>query len=224
MIELRQVTIQSGTFTLAGLSCCIPTGCYAMLMGETGSGKTTILEAICGLKTVRTGEILIQERCITRATPAERGIGYVPQDRALFPTMTVREHLEFALKLRRTPLPERNRRVEELATLLRLEPLLSRRTAQLSGGESQRVALGRALLFRPSILLLDEPFSALDEETSHQMQTLLKTIHHTNAMTVLHVTHRRAEATLLAEQLLLLEAGTLTVSSVPEFSVPGQQG
>ena len=163
MIELRNLCVTSGQFALRDVSFRIERGEYAVLMGQTGQGKSTILEALCGLRSVTSGLVIIDGHDVTRADPADRQIGYVPQDLALFPTMTVREHLAFALKLRRAkPLLIRER-VQEMADLLGLFPLLDRRVQGLSGGESQRVALGRALSFHPPVLLLDEPLSALDE-------------------------------------------------------------
>src|SRR5215203_3589521 len=118
-------------------------------MGRTGCGKTTLLEAICGLKPVRAGRVLLLGRDVTDLPPADRGVGYVPQDLALFPTMTVREHLGFALEVRRWDMTAAARRVEELTALLGIGHLLERKPPGLSGGEAQRVALGRALSFRP---------------------------------------------------------------------------
>ena len=129
-------------------------------MGKTGSGKTTLLEALCGFKRIVSGSIQLDGRDVTALSPADRGIGYVPQDLALFQTMTVRQHLAFAQKIRSCDRAAIDRRVAELAELLGLTRLLERRPAGLSGGESQRVALGRALSFYPRVLLLDEPLSA----------------------------------------------------------------
>ncbi|MCA9054494.1 MAG: ABC transporter ATP-binding protein, partial [Planctomycetaceae bacterium] len=132
---------------------------------------------------------------------------YVPQDGALFSRMTVRDHLGFALVVRRTPREEVSRRSAELAELLGLEQLLDRRPRGLSGGERQRVALGRALAFRPRILCLDEPLSALDSETRRQMCVLLRTVQQQTGVTTLHVTHNLDEAQLLADCLLRIEEG-----------------
>jgi ABC-type sugar transport system ATPase subunit len=199
MIELRAVTIEADKFSLNRFSMLVPSGSYGVLMGPTGSGKTTLLEAICGLRKVREGEIRIGNADVTRWQPGDRQIGYVPQDVALFPTLSVREHLAFALRLRKTPSSEITRRVCELAELLSLGDLLDRRVQRLSGGEAQRVAIGRALSFGPSVLLLDEPLSALDESSRTQMQTLLRTVHDTTKMTTLHVTHSSDEAAALAD-------------------------
>ncbi|MGE0756978.1 MAG: ABC transporter ATP-binding protein [Pirellulaceae bacterium] len=209
MIELREVTIRSGVFSLTTVNLTIPTGQYAVLMGGTGQGKTTILEAICGLKPVVSGRILLNGVDITQWKPADRGIGYVPQDLALFPTMTVREHLEFALRLRRVAASERAERVEELAEVLGIRPLLRRRMRGLSGGESQRVALGRALSFRPSVLLLDEPLNALDESTRDRLCELLRSVQRSTNLTTLHVTHSRDEARSVADALYVIAQGSV---------------
>lgn len=205
MIDLEQVTIQSGPFSLTGISLSVPQGTYAVLMGGTGQGKTTILEAICGLRPVTKGRVLLDGEDITRWKPADRGIGYVPQDLALFPQMSVRQHLEFALKLRRAPAKLIEERVSELADVLGIASLLARQIHKLSGGEAQRVALGRALAFRPRVLLLDEPLAALDEATRDRLCDLLQSIQKLGWLTVLHITHSRSEAQRLAQKLFLIE-------------------
>ncbi len=207
MIELRDVTLQAGAFQLSKLNFTVDAGRYAVLMGRSGMGKTTILEAVCGLKRVGGGAILIGGREVHKLTPGERNIGYVPQNLGLFHAMNVRQHLEFALLLRKTSRPEINTRVSELAEILGLGPLLNRGIQHLSGGEAQRVALGRALSFRPQVLLLDEPLSALDEATRHSIQELLLELKRTAGTTTLHVTHNREEANILADLHLALEAG-----------------
>ena len=199
MIELDQVTLTAGACRLEKLSLTIPAGQYAVLMGRTGIGKTTILEAICGLRPVDSGRIRIQQIDVTDWDPADRRTAYMPQDLALFPTMTVRQHLEFALRIRRRPNDEIEQRVQELSRLLQLEPLLNRRIRGLSGGEAQRTALGRALAWKPAALLLDEPISALDTDTRRSALELLKSINRATGVTVLHVTHSEEEADALAD-------------------------
>lgn len=207
MIELKNVTLHAGAFCLEDVSFRVETGEYAVLMGKTGCGKSTILEAICGLRRIQSGTIHIQETEITDWAPADRGIGYVPQDLALFPTMNVFDHIAFALKLRRQPPDLIQHRVEQLACVLGVEPLLKRSVTHLSGGESQRVALGRALSFEPRVLLLDEPLSALDDSTREEIQELLLKIKHESKVTTLHVTHNQSEATALADRRLAIGNG-----------------
>jgi ABC-type sugar transport system ATPase subunit len=218
MIEIEDVTVRSGGFVLANVSAVIHEGEYAVLMGATGRGKTTILEAICGLRPVVSGRIRLAGADVTEWKPADRGIGYVPQDLALFPTMTVREHLEFALRLRRASRAVQSERVAELADVLDIGPLLDRRIRGLSGGEAQRVALGRALSFRPRVLLLDEPLNALDESTRDRLCELLRTIQKTDGLTTLHVTHGRTEARMLADRLFVLAEGRLQQRPTTDLS------
>lgn len=209
MIAVEGLSVRAGAFAVEGLSFAVGTGEYAVLMGRTGCGKTTLLEALCGLKSIRAGRVRLLGRDVTSLPPADRGVGYVPQDLALFPTLTVREHLGFALEVRRWNPKEAARRVDELTGMLGIEHLLDRRPQGLSGGESQRVALGRALAFRPGVLLLDEPLSALDEDTRAGMYGLLRSVQRQTGVTALHVTHSRAEARALADRLFLFEQGSL---------------
>jgi ABC-type sugar transport system ATPase subunit len=192
----------------------IPAGGYGVLMGRTGSGKTTLLETLCGLRDVEEGSVWLDQRDVTRLRPAERGIGYVPQDRALFGTMTVRENLAFAPSIQGWSPGEIDRRVEELAEHLRIAPLLGRWPDGLSGGEAQRVALGRALAARPKILLLDEPLSALDDETWGEMVELLGQVRKWTGVTTLHVTHRHHEADALGDRFFRLADGAVTEGRV----------
>ncbi len=212
MIVAEDLTVRAGEFCLEAVSFEIPNGSYGVLMGRTGCGKTTILEAICGLRPVTGGRVLLMDEDVTQLKPAQRGIGYVPQDGALYSTMTVREHLAFALKVRRRPAAEIDRRVAELSALLGLEELLERLPPGLSGGEQQRVALGRALSAGPQVLCLDEPLSALDDETRQQMYELLKSVQEQTGVTTLHVTHSRGEAQRLADAVLELRDGKVVSS------------
>ncbi len=207
MIAVDHLTVRVGGFALEDVCFSVPTGHYAVLMGRTGAGKTTLLEALCGLKAVAEGTIHLNGRDVTRLKPAERGIGYVPQDRALFQTMTVREHLAFGLMIRKAEPEVIRQRVAELSRLLAVEHLLDRRPYGLSGGEAQRVALGRALAVRPGILCLDEPLSALDDETRDEMYALLGSVRHNTGVTILHVTHNLHEAAQLADGIFLLRDG-----------------
>ena len=209
MIELDKVTLIAGDFRLQSLSLQIPTGKYAVLMGRTGRGKTTILESICGLRKISSGRLLINEMDVTRWEPADRQIGYVPQDLALFPNLNVRQHIEFALRLRRWEAKKIHQRTDELSTELEIRHLLSRKIHGLSGGESQRVALGRALSFDPSVLLLDEPLSALDDSTRDTMYRLLKRVTSKRNVTTLHVTHNEEEAATMADLRIELSDGQL---------------
>lgn len=208
MIQLENITWSTGArVILNDLTLTIPSDTYAVLMGSTGCGKTTLLEVLCGLRQPQKGRVLIDGRDVTALEPRERGIGYVPQDLALFPTLKVFDQIAFALKLRSLPADSR---VRELANELAISHLLDRQPEALSGGEKQRVAIARALAANPKLLLLDEPLSALDEATRGEAATMLKRIQQQHHLTVLHVTHSQAEATQLADLRLSFANGRVT--------------
>ena len=221
MIAVEALSVRAGSFALDGISFTIPAGRHGVLMGKTGSGKTTILEALCGLKPVAGGRVLFSGIDVTLKKPAARGVGYVPQDGALFPGMTVRDHLAFALEIRRQEAAAIERRVRELAEMLGIAALLSRRPRGLSGGEAQRVALGRALAASPRILCLDEPLGALDDETRSEMCEVLRRVKAATGVTILHVTHRMEEARELADCLLRLEGGRVAPAEAGKWPKTG---
>ena len=192
---------------LDGLSFEVPSAAYAVLMGRTGSGKTTLLEILCGLRSPGSGTVRIDGREVTDLPPGERGIGYVPQDGALFPTLTVREQIAFGLRMRGVAADEIATRVLGAAEGVGVSALLDRLPTGLSGGERQRVALARALVVKPSVLLLDEPLASVDEETQDGLIDLLQRTQREHRITVLHVTHSRREAEGLGELHLRLEGG-----------------
>lgn len=217
MIAVENATILAGSFRLEGVQLHVPAGKYGVLMGETGSGKTTLVEGICGLRPVVSGVIRLGERDVTQQAPALRNIGYVPQDAALFPRMNVRRHLTFPLEIRKWRGSDIDCRTDELVEILAIEHLLHRGIHGLSGGERQRVAIGRALSWGPTTLLLDEPFSALDENTRAQMVETLQNVQRETGTTVLHVTHNDSEARLLANQLFLLQqGGIVSLAEAPD--------
>jgi molybdate/tungstate transport system ATP-binding protein len=211
MIDVDNLCIRQGAFELVDISFHVSKGKYALLMGKTGCGKTTILESLAGLRVVRTGRIRLNEREATHLSPSERDIGYVPQDGALFRTMTVRENLAFALTIRNQPASVVKERVEQLAEWLNVSHLLERRAVGLSGGETQRIALGRALANHPPILLMDEPLSSLDEETRDVTIELLRDLPRHANVTVLHITHSRHEAEQLGDWIFRLHEGRIEV-------------
>ncbi len=212
MIQLEQISWKAGgRVILAEASISIPRNTYAMLMGPTGCGKTTLLEIICGLRTATTGRVLLDNRDVTELEPRERGIGYVPQDLALFPSLSVREQIAFAPKLRGLPSADIETRVNRLAAQFGIPALLNRLPDALSGGEKQRVALARALAAQPKLLLLDEPLSALDESMRAEAAALLQKVQQEHALTVLHVTHSRSEAAALGQMQLRMDGGRLEV-------------
>jgi ABC-type sugar transport system ATPase subunit len=223
MIELDNLSLRAGAFSLANVQFLVPRGTYAVLMGGTGQGKTSILEVICGLKPVSGGRVRLAGQDVTHWKPADRGVGYVPQDLALFPTISVRGHLEFALKLRRWSRLAIEERVQRLAELLGISHLLERSITHLSGGEAQRVAIGRAISFEPQVLLMDEPLNALDEKTRDRLCSLLSTLHAEFGLTTLHITHSRAEARQVAQKFFLLEKGALHERPLSELATAAKE-
>lgn len=215
MITLQQVTLHAGTFSLREVDLHVAAGSHTVLMGRTGAGKTSLLEAVCGLRRISSGRIRIGDRDVTEESPAARGVGLVPQDGALFQHLTVREHLAFALVVRRWEQSRAEARVEELAGWLGLKGILDRRPAGLSGGEAQRVALGRALASHPKVLCLDEPLSALDDETRTEVCDVLAEIRRRTGITILHITHNRNEAERLGDRILLLRNGRIENDATP---------
>ena len=207
MISVQQLRLCQGDFELRQVSFEIPSNAYAILMGPTGCGKTTLLESICGLRAIVGGKILVGGDEITRTPPAQRQIGYVPQDSSLFPTMKVYRQIAFGMEVRGFSKSERDQRVEELASSLDLTEILDRYPRGLSGGERQRVALARALSFRPRLLCLDEPLSALDGDTRNNLTKLVKKIQQSESVTVLHITHNVEEGAQLGTIHFRLEKG-----------------
>lgn len=209
MISLRDVSIRQGELNLSDINFEVPRGQYAILMGETGCGKTTLLETICGLRSLSGGSIVLDGLDITRLSPASRQIGYVPQDGVLFPSMKVERQIGFGLEVRKVDHKTRKQRVHELAELLSIQSILNRYPNRLSGGERQRVALARAIAFRPKLLCLDEPLSALDERTHGQILALLTQIHQSEPITILHITHNQSEAKSLGTIHFKFDKSTL---------------
>ena len=210
MIAVDKLGLKQGEFSLHDLNFEIPEGKYGVLVGKSGCGKTTLLEAVCGLRSINAGRILLGGQEVTSCKPGERGVGYVPQDGALFPHLSVAKQLAFSLVLRKTEPSRISRRVEELADRLDISHLLDRMPDALSGGECQRVALGRALSIRPKFLCLDEPLSALDDETHDEIfELLLQTVKGTG-VTLLHITHNKREVDNLADLVFRMNGNALS--------------
>lgn len=201
-----------GPAVLDGACFAIPSATYAMLMGRTGAGKTTLLEILCGLRTPSAGRVLIGGKDVTNAAPGDRGIGYVPQDGAMFPTLTVREQIGFGLQMRRVARDRIEATVREVADRVGVSHLLDRLPPGLSGGECKRVALARTLAIKPSVLFLDEPLASVDEDTQEELIDVLRQIHREQRITVFHVTHSRREADGLGNLQLRLEHGRIVTT------------
>ena len=218
MIQCIDLHIEQGNFILSKINFEIKRGDYVVLMGKTGCGKTTIMESICGLRKINSGEIWLDNNNITHYLPSQREIGYVPQDGALFKNMTIANNIGFALKIRKWEKHKIKERVNELAQILGIEYLLEREAHDLSGGEKQRVALARALSFYPDVLCLDEPISALDDDTKIGMYDLLLTLKNNLDITVLHVSHSKIEAKKLADIVLDFSDGKVLELNPNELS------
>ena len=208
-LTLENVSLHAGDFRLADLSFEVPPGAYAILMGPTGCGKTTLLEAICGLRDIDKGRIALGAERIDQLRPADRVIGYVPQDGALFPTMTAREQIALPLEVRGESREAAQQRATELAKLVRVDHLLDRRPAGFSGGERQRVAIARAIAHPPRLLLMDEPIGALDELMRERVLNAIRSVHEHTGVTTIHVTHDPRDASELGSLQLKLEEGRL---------------
>jgi ABC-type Fe3+/spermidine/putrescine transport system ATPase subunit len=205
MIVAEEISFGIGTFELKRLSIDMAKGEYFILLGPPGSGKTIFLECLCGLKKIRSGRILIDGRDVTDLEPRRRSIGYVPQDYALFPHLSVGQNITFGLLAH----GHREANITETADLLGIRHLLSRSIDGLSGGEKQRVALARALVLRPKILLLDEPVCALDEVTRQKICAQLSDIQRRLGLTTVHVSHNLEEAFSVADRAAILHQGLL---------------
>lgn len=215
MIELRGISMQAGTFAMSGINLCVERGGHAVLMGPTGAGKTSLLELICGLLPAKNGTIHLAGRDVTTQPPWQRGVGYVPQDNALFDHLSVRENLAYALRRQATPESEVHAIIEPIAEQLSIRPIIDRMPLGLSGGETKRVSLGRALAAQPSILLLDEPLTGLDEAMAATIRPLLHSSTLQQELTVLHVTHDK-QAAADADQCFELNEGRIIERSPPK--------
>ena len=186
------------------VSLTIPDGEFCVLVGPSGCGKSTLLRMIAGLEEISAGEVHINERNVTEVEPKLRDIAMVFQSYALYPQMTVRENMGFALKMARLPKSDINQKVNEAAALLGLEPLLERLPKDLSGGQRQRVAMGRAIVRDPAVFLFDEPLSNLDAKLRVQMRLELQHLHRRLKTTSLYVTHDQVEAMTLAQRVMVM--------------------
>jgi putative spermidine/putrescine transport system ATP-binding protein len=215
-LGLRGLTKRyQGTTAIDDLTLDVAAGEFLTLLGPSGSGKTTVLMAIAGFVEPTAGDILLDGRPITRLPPEAREFGVVFQGYALFPHMTVAENIAYPLRVRRTPKPERDARVREILGLVQLAHLSDRRPSQLSGGQQQRVALARALVFRPNLLLLDEPLSALDKSLRTELQIELKRLHGRIGTTFVNVTHDQEEAITMSDRIAIMRGGRLVQVGSP---------
>jgi ABC-type sugar transport system ATPase subunit len=216
MIEIKNLSLRLGSFSLTDITLTIGDGEYFVILGPTGAGKTVLIECLAGLHRISKGEIWIDGKNATRLAPEERSIGYMPQDYVLFPFLNVFDNVGFGLRqagYSRTNIKEK---VETLAHLTDISHLLGRDTRSLSGGECQRVALARALALSPRVLLLDEPLSSLDLQTSKYLRLELRRLHRELGLTTIHITHNQMEAEEMADRMGILNMGRLEQVGNPE--------
>ena len=207
MIRTEDLTYSIGEFTLQSASISLDKGEYFVLLGPPGSGKSIFLECLCGLNRPQSGRIYIGEKDVTGLEPRRRGIGYVPQDYALFPHFSVEKNIGFGLAGRKLSLHDKQSKIRAKASLLGIEHLLKRRIPGLSGGEKQRVALARALCIEPDVLLMDEPVSALDESTRESVCAQLRELQQELDITTIHVSHNLEEAFSVADRGAIIHRG-----------------
>jgi sulfate transport system ATP-binding protein len=216
-ISIRNVRKHfEGTQALNDVNIEVPDGELVALLGPSGCGKTTLLRIIAGLETPDSGEVLFGETDSSSLAVRDRGVGFVFQHYALFKHMTVKENIGFSLKIQKRPKDEVQKRVDELLELIQLKGIGNRFPSQLSGGQKQRVALARALAARPHVMLLDEPFGALDAQVRQDLRRWLRNLHDELKMTSVFVTHDQDEAFEVADRVVIMNKGRVEQIGSPE--------
>ncbi|MEM9825695.1 MAG: ATP-binding cassette domain-containing protein [Planctomycetota bacterium] len=208
MIEIRELEIHAGDFFIKDISLTVSTGSHAVLRGDSGAGKTTLLEAICGVRAVSSGQIVLDDRDVTREAPEKRGVGWVPQDAVLVPSLSVHENVALPLRARGWSRRQMDQRTRECLACFGAEMLADRSITQLSGGQRRRVALARCIAARPKILLLDEPLTGLDPESRARVGERIEDYRETTQATILHVTHDPTDASF-GKQSFVLQNGKI---------------
>ena len=225
-IDVRGVGKKFGDFVaLDDVSVSIPTGQLTALLGPSGGGKSTLLRIIAGLETADTGTVSIEGRDATRLPAQKRNVGFVFQHYAAFKHLSVRKNVAFGLEIRKTPKNEVRARVDELLALVHLTQFADRKPAQLSGGQRQRMALARALAVQPSVLLLDEPFGALDAKVRKELRDWLRRLHDEIPVTTVFVTHDQEEALEVADEIVVINEGRVEQVGSPDdlYDTPANQ-
>jgi sulfate transport system ATP-binding protein len=216
-ITVKNITRRFGRFTaLDDVSLRVPPDCLLALLGPSGSGKTTLLRIIAGLEIPDAGTVLCDDENVTHRSARDRNVGFVFQHYALFRHMNVFENIAFGLRVRHRPTAEVRERVSELLRLIRLEGFEGRMPSELSGGQRQRVALARALAARPRLLLLDEPFGALDAKVRQDLRQWLRRLHDEIGMTTVFVTHDQEEAFEVADRVVVMNHGRIEQAGTPQ--------
>ena len=216
MIEVRNVQVSYGSFeAVHGVSFDVTDGEFFTLLGPSGCGKTTTLRSIAGFETVSGGQILLNGRDIAPLSPEERDIGFVFQNYALFPSMTVHDNIAFGLKIRHVRKAEAEERIQEMARMIGIEEHLTKKISQISGGQQQRVAIARALITRPCLLLMDEPLSNLDAKLRVSMRSEIKRIQKELGIVAIYVTHDQEEAMAISDRIAVFNQGRIEQIGTP---------
>lgn len=200
---------------LQELDLTVPTGEFLTLLGPSGSGKTTLLNLIAGMTSASKGRIMINGRDVTDVAPEKRGLGMVFQNYALMPHMTVFENIAFPLQIRKVPKAEIRQRVNQVLEVVRLPHVASRKPKELSGGQQQRISIARCLVYKPDLILMDEPLGALDKKLREQMQLEIRRIHTEFGITMLYVTHDQEEALNMSDRIILMNGGAVEQLGTP---------
>jgi len=217
-VTLEKVTkvYPNGLKAVSDLDLEVADGEFMVLVGPSGCGKTTALRMVAGLEDITSGELKIGDRVVNDVSPKDRDIAMVFQNYALYPHMTVAENIGFALKLRKTPKDELQRKVKEAAQILGLTEYLDRKPGQLSGGQRQRVAMGRAIVREPSVFLMDEPLSNLDAKLRVQMRAEVSRIQRRLGVATFYVTHDQVEAMTMGDRVAVMRGGVLQQCDAPQ--------
>jgi ABC-type sugar transport system ATPase subunit len=216
VLEVKDLNVQLGKFFLKNINLDVKDGEYFVLLGPTGSGKSVLLESIAGLNAITSGQIWINGKNVTDLNLEHRKIGFAYQDYALYRHLTVRDNISFGLLWRNQKPKEIAKAVDQAIELLGISNLLEKRPWSLSGGESQKIALARAIAVKPDLLILDEPLSAVDSETKEDYERELKELHNRLKLTTIHVTHNFEEAIALGDRIAVIMAGQILQIGTPE--------